>query len=204
MEATKVCSKCKQIKSITDFHKDSCNPDGYSYQCKVCKLLYIKSNNYKKMLYDKTYYIENKERYKNLHDTYDRTHKQERKVSHNRYNKTRKENDPTFKLLSNIRSAVCRFLLGEKSNKTKVLLGATQEQFWMHLEKQFQTGMTRENYGSVWHVDHIIPLQFFKDNDLMDETNQKIAWHLGNLQPLFAAENISKSDSIPEKTNFKY
>ena len=64
--------------------------------------------------------------------------------------------------------------------------------------------MTRQNYGSVWHVDHIIPLQFFIDNDLMDDTNKKIACHYGNLQPLFKEENLQKSDKLPENTNFKY
>jgi hypothetical protein len=36
----------------------------------------------------------------------------------------------------------------------------------------------------------------------MDETSKKIACHYGNLQPLFAQENFSKGNKIPEKKNF--
>lgn len=34
---TKVCSKCKQTKPLSDFHRDKTTPDGYYGQCKLCK-----------------------------------------------------------------------------------------------------------------------------------------------------------------------
>jgi hypothetical protein len=101
-----------------------------------------------------------------------------------------------------MRSVLWQFLKSEKTLSTNEYLCCTQEQLWTYLETQFRDGMTRENYGSIWHVDHIIPLQFFIDNDLMDETSKKIACHYGNLQPLFAQENFSKGNKIPEKKNF--
>ena len=91
-----------------------------------------------------------------------------------------------------------------KNLHTHEYICCNTEELWNHLEKQYKEGMTRQNYGSVWHVDHIIPLQFFIDNDLMDDTNKKIACHYGNLQPLFKEENLQKSDKLPENTNFKY
>ena len=41
-----------------------------------------------------------------------------------------------------------------KTSKTFDLLGCNITQFIKHLESQFKPGMTWENYGKVWHVDH--------------------------------------------------
>lgn len=57
------------------------------------------------------------------------------------------------------------------------------------LEKQFADGMTFENYGIVWEIDHIAPLKSF---DLLDADDFNTAIHPGNLQPLFRGENQSK------------
>lgn len=40
--------------------------------------------------------------------------------------------------------------------------------------------MVWDNYGPVWHVDHITPLAM------------ELNFHYTNLQPLWAEENISK------------
>jgi hypothetical protein len=51
--------------------------------------------------------------------------------------------------------------------------------------------MTWDNYGPVWHVDHKRPCASF---DFSDPVQQRLCWHWTNLQPLFAAENLSKGD----------
>jgi hypothetical protein len=56
--------------------------------------------------------------------------------------------------------------------------------------------MSWENYGSYWHIDHIIPVSSFalirQDGEYdWDEVRQ--CWSLANLQPLTAAENFNKS-----------
>jgi hypothetical protein len=48
--------------------------------------------------------------------------------------------------------------------------------------------MNWENYGSYWHLDHVTPLSWFKE----DELNK--AWTLSNLQPLKAILNYSKGN----------
>jgi hypothetical protein len=60
------------------------------------------------------------------------------------------------------------------------------------LEKKFLPGMNWENYGE-WHIDHIVPCSSF---DLSKSEQQKICFNYSNLQPLWAADNIRKSDSI--------
>jgi len=114
-----------------------------------------------------------------------------RKYSLNYYHQNKK--DPNFKIKFNLRHRVYMALIRKtKSKRTMDLLGCTVEKLWDHLESLFKPGMTRDNYGS-WHVDHIIPCSKF---DLTKEENQKMCFHYSNLQPLWAEENISKSDKI--------
>ena len=79
-----------------------------------------------------------------------------------------------------------------KSKRTKDLLGCTIEELWIHLEKSFKSGMTKENYGK-WHVDHIIPCVSF---DLTKPEEQAQCFHYTNLQPLWASENLAKGSKI--------
>ena len=58
---------------------------------------------------------------------------------------------------------------------------------------QFREGMTLENHGPVWHIDHIRPCASF---DLTDKAQAAACFHYSNLQPLFAEENLAKSDSF--------
>jgi len=50
--------------------------------------------------------------------------------------------------------------------------------------------MNWQNHGK-WHIDHIKPLAKFNPNDYEDV---KKANHYTNLQPLWAEENLKKSD----------
>jgi hypothetical protein len=66
------------------------------------------------------------------------------------------------------------------------------EQLKSHLESKFQLGMTWDNYGQ-WHIDHIKPESWFKYDSIDDESFKK-CWSLDNLQPMWAIENIKKSN----------
>jgi len=113
------------------------------------------------------------------------------------YERERKINDPNFRMIKDIRSAVCKVLRGKlRSGHTIDLLGCSVDDLRKHIERQFQPGMTWENRGRYgWHIDHIIPLSYF---DFSDPEQQKRAWHYTNLQPLWAADNLSKNNKILE------
>ena len=78
----------------------------------------------------------------------------------------------------------------KKSKSTETLVGCSFEDLKAHLESQFKDGMNWENYGQ-WHVDHIRPCVSF---DLAKKSEQLECFHYTNLQPLWAEENIKKSD----------
>ena len=97
--------------------------------------------------------------------------------------------NPNAKLAINLRNRICKVLQGiNKSKSTMKLVGCTIDELWQHLEKQFQLGMTKENYGK-WHVDHRKACAKF---DLTDPEQQRECFHWSNLQPLWAIDNIKK------------
>lgn len=96
-------------------------------------------------------------------------------------------------ILDNLRRRLRKALKGEvKSERTIFLLGCPVAWLELHIESLFKPGMTWENYGSVWHIDHIRPCANF---NLTDSEHQRWCFHWTNLQPLFAEENRKKGDT---------
>ena len=80
-----------------------------------------------------------------------------------------------------------------KSEKTFTLLGYSADDLKTHLETQFADGMSWDNM-SEWHIDHIRPIASF-NYDSTEHPDFKKCWALNNLQPLWAADNLSKNNS---------
>ena len=53
--------------------------------------------------------------------------------------------------------------------------------------------MFLENYGSIWQIDHCIPIASF---NLLDESDMKKCFNWIKLRPRYCSENISKGDKI--------
>src|SRR5665213_2050276 len=81
---------------------------------------------------------------------------------------------------------------GRKSSSIVDLIGCSLQKVVDILESKFKQGMTWGNHGS-WHIDHIIPCAHF---DLTQIEEQKKCFHYSNLQPLWAIENIVKSNKL--------
>lgn len=97
---------------------------------------------------------------------------------------------PNRKLQTNISRRIRRALNGSvKHFRTLEYVGCSADELRTHLQSMFTPDMSWENYGSVWHVDHIIPCLKF---DLRKPEHQKRCFHFSNLQPLLALENIRK------------
>jgi hypothetical protein len=85
---------------------------------------------------------------------------------------------------------------GKGGHHWEDLVGYTLEDLIEHIEKQFQPGMTWENRGSVWHIDHIIPKSAFH-YESYDDPDFRKCWALSNLQPLWKHDNLSKNKKLP-------
>jgi hypothetical protein len=79
----------------------------------------------------------------------------------------------------------------KKKNNTFEIVGCSPEFLKEYLEKQFTEGMNWDLFGKHIHIDHIIPLSFAKT----EEEAYKLC-HYTNLQPLWAEDNLKKSNKI--------
>jgi len=104
--------------------------------------------------------------------------------------------NPKNHLCMVMRVSVGQCLRGEKKYRSTFdLLGYTVDELKRHIERQMKPGMTWENYGRGWHIDHIIPLRAFNFRKAEDP-DFKRAWALANLRPLSAEANLSKGGRL--------
>ena len=77
----------------------------------------------------------------------------------------------------------------------ETLVDYTLEKLTKHLEKQFDSKMNLDNYGSYWVVDHVRPKSAFHYTPSKD-LGFKQCWSLKNLQPLEKIANIRKNNRL--------
>jgi hypothetical protein len=159
----KVCTKCGVEKPITDFYKQKGHSTGYRSVCKVCVAEY-----------NKRYKTDNKEELKHSVKEYQKNNREKlNEISRRWYSKADKKKlreyareweykryktDTQFRVGKQLRNRVYQALKGiDKTDTTLNLLGCSVSDLTDHLEKQFVSGMTWNNYGDVWEIDHIKP-----------------------------------------------
>ena len=190
----KKCLKCGEIKNVSEFHKNKAKKDGLQYKCKLCSNIQVRdwrSKNYNHVRsYEKKWRENNPEK----------NRQKKRKWAKKKYRTC-----PLFRLKDAYRKSCLRafkLISQKKNNPSLKLLGLkTWQELSDHLSKQFynhpETGeeMTFGNYGLYgWHIDHIIPISTAKT----EEDIIKLCHHT-NLQPLWAEENLSKSNKTLDK-----
>jgi hypothetical protein len=112
------------------------------------------------------------------------------RASNRRYIKNRLKTDSGFQLMWTLRSRVRAALRDSVKHGSSIeLLGCGIEEYREYLAGQFKPGMSWENYGRVWHVDHKRPCASF---DLRDPGQQRQCFNWSNTQPLFKQENLRK------------
>lgn len=192
-QEVKYCKHCQVDHPLT---KDFWQRIETSPRCRI-KIKDYNSNwraiNSKRHLKLVTVWKENNpDRVKQHKKTYFQQNKTKIIAKHSDYCKTRRKTDVQYRLAYNLRRRLNAALRkGYKSGSAINDLGCSIEEFRIYLESKFQPGMTWSNYGSGWHVDHIRPLANY------DLSNREIFLqlvHYTNLQPLWAADNIRKSN----------
>ena len=91
----------------------------------------------------------------------------------NDYFRIRKESKLNFKLACNLGSRTYQAFKSQnvrKTNKTFDLIGCSHSFFQNWIVHQLYGNMTLENYGSVWQIDHCLPIASF---NMLDEKQTK-------------------------------
>lgn len=174
-EGLKYCVRCQKLKSFNEFHKAKSGRFGLSSICKNCQ-----------QLYDKERYA-TKER-----KEYNRNKYNEFKDVYNKAKSFKYKSDINFRVSRimsvNIRSAIKK---DKAERHWENLVPYTLQELKDHLESQFTSEMSWDNYGSYWEIDHIIPQNTFNITS-SEDTDFKICWSLANLRPLTTIENRSR------------
>ena len=173
MDDMKRCSKCKTISLKCNFNKDVSTRDGLNPICKVCRLRYYNEKREQKLQYQKLYAKQNRMRINN-------------------YEKNKRKTDFNYKIAHNIRVRTNR-AFKSLNNKMNTLIGCSNSHLRKWIIYQLYGLMTLENYGTIWCLDHCIPLKKTNQNDLYNVTN----WI--NLRPMYIKDNISKGSKIDNR-----
>ena len=203
----KTCSKCKVEKPVNKFSKNKSNKDGYSDHCIECYNLYYVEPKREERLsywrtrretkrekireYNKSYNEKNREKVRERQQVWYNNNKEEvkQRVKENHY--ARRENDILYDLICHMRLAIYRYVKN-KTKRTHEIIGCSPEELRNHIESLWQTGMSWENHTHTgWHIDHIIPSSSAKTEEEVYALN-----HYTNFQPLWAKDNLKKSNKI--------
>lgn len=181
-----VCNKCGAEKTTEAFYKHATNLSGVSGSCKDCHNRKSRENP-KNKEYQRTYRLKHREnmwRHRNPEKDAER-----KRV----YQKLRRKQDLGFRILGNLRNRIWQVLKrNSKASQTRELIGCSIPELKNWIGSQMQPGMSWENYGA-WHIDHRKPCSSF---DLTKPEEQKICFNYRNLQPLWAIDNLRKSDKV--------
>ena len=205
----KICSKCGFVGEESLFGKGNI--------CKKCKAEYDKKYSLEPQEERKKYEEKNKDKIKKQQRDYDASHKEERAT----YKRERRKKDTLYKIMENNSRAINKMLESKNATKngesSKLRFSFTKDILYSHIEKQFSLSENLDNTGKVWmnwsnhgkynlklwidsdlstyrwNLDHHIPKSLLPYSS-MDELNFKICWHLLNLRPLLAKQNILENN----------
>jgi|LakMenEpi03Aug12_release.lakeMendotaPanAssembly.Ray.scaffolds.fasta_scaffold30708_16 hypothetical protein len=190
----KICSKCKEEKEVCEFGKDKTKKSGYKSQCKKCANITTKK--YKLLNPDKIKLSRKKtyEKHFDIISIKKKEYARKNKIKDNLRRKNKYHADPSYKLKVNLRRRISFYLKSKniiKTNTTFDIIGCSPEFLKEHIEKQFTEGMSWDLLGKHIHIDHIIPLSSAKNENELYELCRYT-----NLQPLWAEDNLKKSNKI--------
>lgn len=162
-----------------------------------CKSRYY-SNHTRMLLEKKQWYLNNKATHRARMKIYENTHKDKINSSKAKWRARVVAERPEMRIKSNLRARVHFAVKHQgacKHHKSLSVLGCSVEQLMTHLEVLFKKGMSWDNYGPAWHIDHILPCSSF---NLIDPEEQSRCFHFSNLQPLWKMDNFIKNDRLPD------
>jgi excinuclease UvrABC ATPase subunit len=140
----------------------------------------------------KAYRLDNKEKIREYNKEY-RKNNLEKVRQEGRKMAQRRRESSKHRIHASFSSGVWKSIKDKSKSKSFDLVGYSLGDLMARLESQFKPGMSWENYGRGWHIDHVKPMSWFNFKSKHD-AEFKACWALDNLQPLWAFDNISKGN----------
>lgn len=166
---SKTCTNCEEDidVSLFTFHKSS---GTYHNECNACRK--VKAKQYRD---DNKEVVNEREKLRSA----------------------RRNLDPQFRRAGSLRGRLNK-CFKKKSMHTFEYLGMCADLFdeWLQFaidDNDFNEGLTLDNYGTVWELDHVIPCALF---NMTDEDEVKLCFHWSNIQPLRRDLNSGKRDKL--------
>lgn len=114
-----------------------------------------------------------------------------------RRNQADRRSTPWGRITNRIRSVMNIGIKNKSSGQGKYnkVLGYTWLEAREHIESMFQDGMSWDNWGDLWEVDHIVPVSSFRYESIHSKEFVD-CWKLENIRPLLKHENAKKGAKI--------
>jgi len=157
----------------------------------------------KQLEHCKKYKQNNKEKVTQYNKIWKQQNKENITTYNREYERERKKRDVKFKILRVMRTRISdlvrvKIISPQKKPKTTLqLIDIHIDKFLEWLKMNFKADMSFENYGSYWHIDHVVPCSWF---DISNPSEQKICFHWTNMRPLEVRKNLIKSDKCDLRT----
>ena len=150
----------------------------------------ILNQNLKWRLKNREYLAEKQRQYRKTHREYYR-----------KYFSEHRKSNINYKLADMLRTRLkCAIRNNQKKGSAVKDLGCTIDFLKQYIESKFYSGMTWENWGTVWELDHIVPLWKF---DLTNRKQFLKAINYKNLHPL-SIEDHQKKTAEEATERWKY
>lgn len=163
-------NKAKLLEKARQYKKDN------KEAIKKTKQAYFEKNQDKiraqRRTYMKAYYAKNREHFQ-------------------KYFKQYRANNPEVKLRDALSRRIVESVL--KKKHTVDYLGTPIAEVKSWIESNFEADMSWKNYGSVWEIDHTVPISLF---DLHDDDDTMVCFNWMNLFPMYGSKNRQKGKSI--------
>lgn len=205
---------CKDCQKIVNKEYKAANKEKIKQQ----KIKYNLENKDKIADYKKIFNLNNKDKIRKQRQQFYKNNKEmlkarvskhyiENKSLYREYNtkyfRDRRLNDSSFKLRGYFSTSIRRALQCKNRVSCLKFLSYSFQELKIHLETQFESWMTWENYGTykfkiwddndqttwTWQVDHIIPHSTFEYTSMEDQEFRD-CWALSNLRPLSSKQNF--------------
>jgi hypothetical protein len=214
------CTKCQEVKELTEFYVRKDAKKGYTSHCKVC----IQARHHAKEFEAPQDGVKvctrcNTEKhvteFGNMVHAYDglkphckachanvqleyvdknreavNSRHRSNNVQHAARARKRRATDPAFKLRQNLASRILHALKNQQKSASTMNLVGCSLE---DLKKHLESKFTEGmtwDNHGQWHIDHIRPCASF---DLTKPEQQKECFHWSNLQPLWALDNLRKN-----------